>query len=356
MMEVHQIVVAASPGDAVTNAALAYQQILQRVGPSGLFARYVDPRLDGRVFPLPVYESCAHPDDVLIYHASIGEPEVLRFLLNHKQRLVLVYHNITPAEYFAPHDPAFAALLTAGRNELAALRERVDLTLAVSRFNAEELVALGFRDVRVSPLPVNPRSLKEVAPDENMVEHLDQLEGPLVLFVGQILPHKRPDLLLHAYHILSTYLLPEANLAMLGPTRLAPYHEALLTQARELGLRYAVIPGWLTLEELVAFYRRASVFATMTEHEGVCVPLLEAMSFDVPVLARDYAAIPETIGDAGLVLPPGDDPALVAEALALLITENSARSTLIGRGRRRLAAFDPDDAGASFLSHLGSII
>ena len=111
-MEIHQLVVSASPGDAVTDAAFGFRKLLRRIGPSEVFARYVDPRLSDEVHSLPVFERCSHPGDLLIYHASIGEPELARFLLSWPGRLVLVYHNITPARYFAGLDPAFARLLT----------------------------------------------------------------------------------------------------------------------------------------------------------------------------------------------------------------------------------------------------
>jgi glycosyltransferase involved in cell wall biosynthesis len=229
------------------------------------------------------------------------------------------------------------------------------MALAVSHYNAEELRAVGYRDVRVSPLPLDPRSLRELDPDGATTAQLQNLDGPLVLFVGQILPHKRPDLLLQAFHLLVTYIVPNAKLAMLGPTRLDRYHRSLQQQAREMNLPYAILPGWLRMEELAAFYRRASVFATMSEHEGVCVPLLEAMSFDLPVIARSFAAIPETMAGAGLLLPPEDDPALVAEALAAVLTEDPLRAELISRGRKRIGDFDPDAAVVSFLDHLASV-
>src|SRR5207302_460266 len=165
LVGIRQVVVSASAGDAVTNAAFGFQELLQRVGPSGLFARYIDPRLDGKVFPLSVYEACAHPDDLLIYHVSIGEPEVVQFLLGRRERLVLMYHNITPAKYFAALDPAFAGLLACGRSELELLRDRAELALAVSAYNARELEALGYEDVRVSPLPVDITTLRSVEPD-----------------------------------------------------------------------------------------------------------------------------------------------------------------------------------------------
>lgn len=351
-MEIHQIVVSASPGDAVTASALAIQELLQRVGPSSVFARYVDPRLNERVFPLTVYEACGHPDDLLIYHLSIGEPEIARFLLRRRERLVIVYHNITPAEYFAEFDPVFASLLANGRSELALLRKRTDMAIAVSAYNARELAALGYADVRVAPLPVDPTALSALEPDPAALKALDSLDGPLVLYVGQLLPHKRPDLLLQAYHVLTTYLMPNAHLALAGPARIDAYHDALQTYVSELNLDRAKITGWLTREQLVAYYRRADVFVTASEHEGFCVPLLEAMSFDVPVMARAFGAIPETMGDAGLLLPPDADPFLMAEAIAELVTTNGLRNDLVQRGRRRLAEYSVDRANATLLGHL----
>lgn len=351
-MEIHQIVVSASPGDAVTNAALGFQRVLQRVSPSGLFARYIDPRLEGLVNPLSVYEACAEPEDLLIYHLSIGEPEVARFLLGRNGRLVLVYHNITPPKYFATLDPAFAALLTGGRSELALLRERVDMALAVSEYNARELLALGYRDVRVSPLPIDLAELHNVEPDCDVMAALEAIDAPIVLFVGQLLPHKRPDLVLQAYHILSTYLVPDAHLALVGKGRCDRYERAIQTLAKELTLRHARITGWVTAEQLAAYYRNAAVFVTMSEHEGVCVPLLEAMSFDVPVVARAFGAVPETMGGAGVLLPAEDDPMLVAEAVAEVITNETLRSELLPRGRARVAHVNAQTAYATFLGHL----
>jgi len=355
-MEIHQIVVSASAGDAVTNSALGFQEVLQRVGPSGLFARYIDPRLDGKVFPLSVYEACAQPDDLLVYHMSIGEPEVAQFLLGRRERLVLVYHNITPPEYFATLDPAFAGLLASGRSEMALLRDRTEMALAVSAYNARELESLGFRNVRVSPLPIDVERLHDVEPDAATMTELEALDGPLVLFVGQMLPHKRPDLILQAYHVLTTALVPEAHLALLGKGRLGGYETALRVLAKELNLHRARIPGWVTREQLAAHYRNADVFVTLSEHEGVCVPLLEAMSFDVPVVTRAFSAIPETVGDAGLLLPAEDDPMLVAEALAEVLTNQTLRSELVRRGRDRLTHFDSERAYVAFLGHLLDVV
>lgn len=353
-MGIHQVVVAASPGDAVTNAALQYRSVLRRVGPSEVYARYIDPRLEGEIVPLPEYRGDGR--DVLVYHASVGEPAVVSFLLGRPERLVLMYHNITPARYFRQLDPEFAQLLDLGRAELVVLRDKVSLALAVSAFNQADLESLGYQDVRGCPLPIDPAALRQVRPDPAMAERLErEVQGPMILFVGQLLPHKRPDLLLQAFHILVTYLMPEARLVLVGGGRSPVYRAALEGFIGDLTLA-AWITGWVTDEELAALYRKASVFVTMSEHEGVCVPLVEAMAHGVPVVARSLAAIPETIDGAGLLLPPADDAALAAEAISEVLANLPLREALVERGRARIDEFDPARAQAMLLRHLADVV
>lgn len=355
-MEIHQVLVSASPADAVTSAAVEIRDLLRQAGPSEIYARYVDPRLAHEVLPLSRYahRPTADPDvDIICFHASIGEPSVLSFLMERPERLVLVYHNISPPEAFSSHDPAFAGLLEAGRKELVDLAARTHLALAVSEYNAAELRALGYRDVRVSPLILSLGRLHDIEPDSACTHHLTtQVEGPLMLFVGQLLPHKRCDLVIEAYHVLVTYLVPEAKLILVGTGRLPAYRHSLQMLISELNLVGCGLAGAVSDAALAAYYRRADVFVTASEHEGFCVPIVEAMSFDVPVVARSAAAIPETVADAGLLLPDDEDPVLLAEAVAAVITNEGLRHELARRGRERVAVFDPDKARSRFLSHL----
>lgn len=358
-MHIDQVLVSASPGDAVTNSAFEFRDLLRRLGPSDIYARYFDPNLAADVFPLERYGQRPHarPEDVLCLHASIGEPDVMSFLRERSERLVVVYHNISPADAFRDYDPRFAGLLEEGRKDLAELAGRADAALAVSEYNAEELRALGYRDVRVSPLVVDLARLRDVTPHPGTTRHLQTaVEGPVALFVGQLLPHKRPDLLLQAFHVLRTYLVRDAHLVLAGPARLSGYRRALETFLRELNLPQAWITNALGDDELAAFYRRADVFVTASEHEGFCVPLVEAMAFDVPIVARRHAAIPDTLGGAGILLPPDDDPVLLAEAMAAVMTDRALADELRRRGRKRLAAFDPEQARSIFLNHIAEIV
>ncbi len=357
-MGIHQVLVTASPGDAITNSALELRALLRRAGPSEVFARYIHPDLLDDIRQLDSFDGDGHRSckaDLLVFHASIGEPYVFNFILERPERLVLVYHNISPADPFLPYDPAFAGLLEAGRQELAALRDRAVMALADSQFNADELLELGFRDVRVAHLIIDVKKLLDIEPDPQMTEWLNVIEGPVLLFVGQLLPHKRPDLLLKAFHVLTTYLLPDAHLLLVGANRLPGYAEALEQFRRELNLGAASFRGVLSPAVWSAHYRRADAFVTASEHEGFLVPLVESMAFGVPVVARAYAAIPETIGRAGVLLPQGEDPVLLAEAMAEVVTNEDLRRELVRLGEERLDVFDADRARAAILEHLLSV-
>ena len=360
-MQIHQVLVAASPGDASTNSAIELRDLLRQVGPSEVFARYIHPDVADEIRRLDDYDrlrsSTNSANDLLLFHMSIGEPKVFSFIRERPERLVLIYHNISPAAPFMPYDPEFAGLLEEGRRELAALRDQTVLALADSQYNADELTALGYRDVRVARLIIDVDRLRAIEPDPEVESWLDRIEGPVLLFVGQLLPHKRPDLLLKAFHVLVTYHLPTAHLLLVGAANRAPgYALALEMFRKELNLGAASFRGAVSLESWAAHFRRADAYVTASEHEGFLVPIVESFAFDKPVIARAHAAIPETLGGAGLLLPPEEDATLLAEAMAEVLTDDVLRKELVERGRDRLEVFDADRARAAVLEHLLSVV
>lgn len=356
-MRIDQVIVAAAPGDAITTQALEIARLVRARGqPSWIFARYIDPQLAGEVLALERYPAPAGPADALLYHASIGEPAVTAFLQDRPEPLAIVYHNMSPAEPFAPYDPGFAARLVAGRRELASLRPRVRLALAVSAFNAADLAGLGYTGIEVAPLIVDPDRLLGVAPHDETVRWQAEVPGSTLLFVGQLLPHKQAHVLLQAYHILVTYLLPESNLFLVGAGRLPRYKECLQFFIEEMNLtRAGIIKSPVSDAELAAYYRRADAVVTLSQHEGFCVPLLEAMAFGKPIVARAAGAIPETLAGAGLLIGPDDGAGVAAEAMLEVLTNGPLRAGLVERGRERLAAFRPEAARATILGHLARL-
>jgi len=360
-MQVNQIVVSAAPGDAVTNSAIEYRSLLRQIGPSEIFAQHVDPALQGDVHQLSSFHhfdrGARRPtDDLIIFHGSIGAPEVFAFVMSRPERVVLVYHNVSPAPAYHEYDPAFAGLLETGRRDIARMAGKVTMALAPSAYNAIELVTMGYRDVRVTPLVVDTDRMRALTPDPVLAASLAEDDAPILLYVGQLLPHKCPELLVKMFHVLSTYLEPDARLMLVGAARSVAYRQRFEAFVRDLNLPNLFLTGPVTDEALAAFFRRADVFVTGSSHEGFCVPLIEAMAFDVPVVARACGAIPETVQDAGVVLPPDAGPLLFAEAVEELLATPKLRARLVERGRARVQDFRPDDARSAFLRHLLSVV
>jgi len=341
---IHQVLTAASPGDAITNMAFAMRDLLRRAGPSEIFARHFDASLAHEVFPLSAYRA-RHARNLLIFHASIGQPEVHDFLSERAEPLVLVYHNVTPASYFEPYDMTFANLLALGRREIELLRPRVVQAIADSAYNARELERIGYRDVHVVPPVMHLDRLARVAPRESTVHHLATFEGPILLSVAQLMPHKRPDFLVKMMHRAEAHLEPPV-LLLVGHHRLPRYTRAIREQIRELMVDVHLV-GAVDDPDLVAMFQAATLTITASEHEGFCIPLVESMMFDTPVLARACAAVPETVADAGLLVPEDQGPMFFSEAVEEMLTNAALRDDLAARGRRRhaqLAAAAPDAA------------
>ena len=358
-MHIDQIVVGAAVGDAVTESAIRIRNALRNAVESNIYAFHREPNADQDIglmehYPLPSHRS---PDDIIVYHVSIGEPGITDFVLHRSERLVLVYHNMTPASFFRDVDPVFADLLDAGRRELPTLLDRAEAVIAVSEFNANELRAMGRHDVVVAAPPLNLRRLLDVEPDPQIQAILPvAVPGKMLLFVGQVLPHKRPDLLVAAHHLLVTNDFPDARLVIAGPSRNKRYANALRRYIDDLALDTVWFTGGLTDGELAAMYRRADVVVTASEHEGFCVPIVEAFNHDVPVIARDFGAVAETARGAALVLPSDTGARHMAEAMRRVLTDDALRDTLVARGRERREHFTVDRTTAGMLDAIRLIV
>jgi L-malate glycosyltransferase len=342
-VEIHQVVAGASYGDAITNEAIALRILFRQFGPSDIFSFHVpDPRVPD-IHSLSQYgdrRSARSGNNVLLFHTAIGEPGVFNFLMRRTEPLVLRYHNITPPELFERFDPELANLLRTGREELVLLRPRVRLALADSRFNGQDLQAMGYDNVVVAPLVVDARALT-AEPEASSLPLPTRIEGPVVTFVGRVAPNKGHPLLLQTFHILKTYLRPNAHLLLVGSLHHPIYHVILNRFIRELALPDVHFTGQVSNSQLAGIYRRTDVFLCLSEHEGFGVPLLEAMAFHVPIVASASTAVTETVGDGGLLLDaPG--PAVTAEAVERVLTDERLRKCLQEQGTARLANFDPE--------------
>ena len=340
-MIVNQWVPAAHRGDAIGDSARRVRDLLRHLGhESDLYALTIDDDLKADVRPFS--DPAARRGDITIFHFALPSPMTAAFASLDSRR-VLQYHNVTPAAFFAPYDAALFRLASLGRQELAGLAPSVDLALGDSEYNRRELEALGFPRTGVFPIAVDRSRITQTEPRPALDEILD--DGLVnFLFVGRIAPNKKIEDHIRLGEHYKRYVDAYYRFIFVGRYDVVPRYysmiRALMTEYRLRNDRF-IFTGPVPDAELAAYYRHAAVYVSLSEHEGFCVPLIEAMAADVPVLAYAAAAVPDTLGGAGVQFAP-KDLEYAAELLGSLAFDDGLRSRVIEGQRRRLQDFGDD--------------
>ncbi|MBI3399927.1 MAG: glycosyltransferase [Acidobacteria bacterium] len=339
-MIINQWVPAAHKGDAVGDSARRVRDLLRAQGhQSDLYALTIDDDLQHDV--LPFGDPSARRGDVTIFHYAIPSAMTEAFA-SLPSRRVLQYHNVTPAAFFAPWDPAIFRLTAFARRELATLAGRVDLALGDSDYNRQELVSLGFDASLTGVFPIAidtarvTRRVNRPALDRVLDDGLVNF-----LFVGRIAPNKKIEDHIKLAECYRRHVDREFRCIFVGRFDAVPRYYSMirsLIAAYDVPDGRHVFTGPVPDEELAIYYQRAAVYISLSEHEGFCVPLLEAMAADVPVLAYAAAAVPDTLGGAGVQFAP-KDLEHAAELLGALTFDDDLRRDVIAGQRRRLADF-----------------
>jgi glycosyltransferase involved in cell wall biosynthesis len=339
-----------APHDAIGSNALQIRRVLRDAGiASDIWAEDIHAPMHDHARPYTEY-GAAPRADALLYHASTGS-DMANYLEERPERLLIEYHNITPASYFARWEPVAAAAMTEARQQLRQLAPRVDLGLAVSSFNETELVEMGYHPTAVVPLLVDFDEYDD-APAARTLARLERTRarsGARWLFVGRVAPNKCQHDIIGALAAYRHLFDPKATLTLVGGMTSRLYFRSLEKLATELDVRDAVeFTDGVSFGDLLAYYRAADIFVCLSEHEGVGVPLLEAMHFGVPVIAGAAAALPETVSDAGVLLAD-KDPAVVACAVNRVLTDAPLRGSLLEAGRARVEEYSLARTGKRFL-------
>jgi glycosyltransferase involved in cell wall biosynthesis len=335
---VHQLLSGAGPYDAITNQALSWRSMLADRGCGGdVFAAMRDPAVGSGVRDAAGLADRVLPGDVLILHYS-AYARALEAALDLPVRRLLAYHNVTPPEYLWEHEPLQALSCAVGRRRLAAFAGRVDAAISPTEFSAGDLRAAGFKRVSVDPalylIDRDRLGARDPAADAPAGD------GPVVLFVGRLSHNKRQDRVVKAFALYQRHREPRARLVLAGSPGAGTYGEYLRRLAAEAGARAVELPGAVPQSRLNSLYASAAAFVCLSEHEGFCIPVLEALHFGVPVVAARAAAVPEVAGDAAVLLD-GPDLPTIAEAIDLCVRDEGLRAELRRRGERRLADFTP---------------
>lgn len=334
-------------GDAIGHEVLGIQRVLRQSGyDSDIFVETADPRLEHLTEDYRDLVAASDPGNLLIHHFSIGS-RASRVAYALPDRMMLVYHNITPPEYFIGVHPLLVQLCFMGRRELTAYRDRCVLAVGDSEFNRQELEAVGFGDTDV--LPVVPDfSHLHVPPDTRVADAFDDA-WVNVLFVGRVIPNKKIEDLIRTFHVYKTRHNLRARLLLVGSYGGFELYFAMLQQlVASLGVTDVHFLGHVTNEELAAYYDVADVFLCASEHEGFCVPLIEAFERRVPVVAYAATAVPATL-DGGGVLYGTKDPWQVALLLDAVVSDHELQESILAAQDAALDRLQKRDFGATLL-------
>jgi L-malate glycosyltransferase len=351
---VHQVLATLGYGDAIGHEVLGIQRVLQGAGiGSEIFVETADPRLEPLALDYREMPEMVGGGDLLIHHFSIGS-RASRIAYALPARMVLVYHNITPPQYFVGVHRQLVKQCYHGRRELGAYVARCDLALGDSEFNRRELEALGFPTTGVLPVVPDFTHLDTV-PNRLMAGEFDDA-WTNVLFVGRVIPNKRIEDVIRIFHAYRTTFNPRSRLLIVGAYGgFERYLASLHGLVARLGTPDVHFTGHVSNEELTAYYDVADLFLCASDHEGFCVPLVEAFYKRVPVLAYAATAVPATMDGAG-VLFERKDPVHVAALMDAVERESALQERILAGQDAALERLRARDFGGTLLGLVDEVL
>lgn len=348
-LTVHQFTPSVTVGDGVSNALFFTQKILRDLGFDGeIFAKRIDERLAGKVKHIDDYSPSK--DQLLLYHHSIGHEHHDK-ILSFADKKILVYHNITPSHFFELN-PHLKGACENGRRQLASSAGRFAAAYADSPYNAKELISLGYKNVEAIPILLNIDDRKN-APfnEETLKEHQSTYN---IITVGRVVSNKAQHEVINAvFYLREKYWLRNIRLFIIGGVSEGGYDEYLKTLVKNLSLEETVIfTGKVSDEELHSYYKCADLFLTLSNHEGFCIPLIEAMLTDTPVLAYSAGGISSTVPSPSLLY--FKSPEFAASKIFEIVNNAHLRHEMIKAQKEHLENFSYENIVSAFVSFLAS--
>lgn len=355
-MKVIQIMPTVSFGDAVSNDARALNAVISGMGyKTGIYAENIDPR----IFDSFVHHISKMPqlndNDVLIFNHSTGT-ELCYKIQKMRGRKFMIYHNITPPFFFEEYSKSAKELTEYGYEGTKALADSIEAVLADSKFNAEDLVRMGYKcDISVRPILI-PFSDYEKKPNARLINEYSDDGYTNIIFVGRLAPNKKQEDIIAAFSFYKKFINPKSRLVLVGSdTGMENYSARLKRYVKALMLDDVIFTGHISFDSILAWYRLADAFVCMSEHEGFCVPLVEAMYFKVPIIAFNSSAIGDTLGGSGLLLNK-KDPVETAMLIDKIVTDRNMREEVISGQNERLKDFSYDKVKNIFTEQLNRYI
>ena len=352
--KIHQVLATLGYGDAIGHEVLGIRRVLRAAGyDSDIFIQTADPRVEDETRDYRDLIRESDSSNILFHHFSIGS-RASRITYALPDRQILVYHNITPPEFFVDVHEQLVEQCFKGRRELGIYPGRVDLALGDSEFNRRELEALGF----------NPTGVLPVVPD---FSHLDHRPNDLVarefddswtniLFVGRIIPNKRIEDVIRYFDAYQRHFNPRSRLLLVGSYGGFEKYLAILHQlCARLGVTNVHFTGHVSDAELTAYYEVGDLFLCASAHEGFCVPIVESFYKQIPVVAYAATAVPATMDGAG-VLYSTDEPLEVAALVDTVLGDQALYDSILAKQNQALARLRAQDFEGTLLTFVRQVL
>lgn len=354
-MRIIQMLPTIAYGDGVGNDTLALADTLKEAGyETQIYADLIDGRLgEGVAKQADTYEY--QEGDIILYHLSTGS-DLNYKITEYPCRRIIIYHNVTPPHYFMGYSPESEKMCAAGLRAVKYLRNKADLCLVDSAYNGQDLIAMGYEcAMEVLPILIAFDDYKK-EPDKKIIRDYGDDGWVNIVFTGRVVPNKCPQDVIAAFACYQKYIQPKSRLFLVGRYDWSQFYKYQLEEyARRLGAKEVYFTGHVRFDEILAYYHIADAFVCMSEHEGFCIPLVEAMFFDVPVIAYDSSAISDTLGGSGLLLKD-KSPQVVAEAIHMVVENKELREQILEGQRERLKDFEHGKIKDKFLKIIEEFI
>jgi len=349
-MDIHQFATSLTYGDAISDEMLEIQKVLRAKGyESEIFTRFYEPRMARFTHDFREYSKFSSPSNAVIFHFSIGSP-VSKMFFRIPDRRIMIYHNITPYEFFLDYHRILSRECYKGRLEIKRFVDKVDLALGDSEFNCEELRTFGYAKTGVLPLLIDFSKFDR--DDDPIVRDIYSGRKWTILFVGRVIPNKKLEDVIKTFYFYKKYYNTDSQLLLAGDYRgMERYLYALQELVYDLGIKDVTFTGSVEFAELLSYFRLADVYLSMSEHEGFGVPLVESFYVDLPVVAYAAGAVEETMNGGGLLLREKDF-SKTAALLDYLQKNESFRRKVIASQKKALEKYSTDNVSRILLDHI----
>lgn len=353
-MRILQVLPVLAFGDAIGNNTITLKDTLRDAGyKTEVYAEVIDSRLP-KATAIQIEKLKVDKEDMILYHLSTGSK--LNFdILKFKCKKVLIYHNITPPDFFSGYNEEAKQNCIDGLAAAKYLADKVDYCIADSEYNKQELIALGYScKIDVLPILITFDDFKKVPDKEVLDKYGDNTKN--IIFTGRIAPNKKHEDLIAAFYDYQKYYEENAMLFLVGSYGgMETYYKKLKNYVGQLGVKNVIFTGHIKFSEILAYYHLADLLLCMSEHEGFCVPLVEAMYFNVPIVAFESTAIGDTLGGSGILLKE-KEPEVTAGVMNRVLTDASLHDSIIKNQQERLLYFQHEKVKEQFLKYIKIVI